>query len=374
MFATLLGYVCLQMFQRMGIPLLAGIAGPREHNIIQTVATSTGGLSTLFIGSVPAMYQLGLLNDEPTHDYWRLVTLTACSAFFGTAISIGMRRLVILDMARELQLTFPSAVAIATAIRNLHLRAKDGEVKKAVQILLISFVVALCWVISTSYAKGILFDWYPFWWFYVWGNYNNSAIFVLNWGFQTIEWTPLFLGYGMILGFNIAYSWYLGYVLAFGVIGPILVAHGHAQGIAYDPRYPDLVTFMALEIPDPLNYPSPRYWLLWSAILMMVTASLTNLVVNWKLLFVSVQYGYISAVRFFQTSITRIRQRESSFLARQVSRPMSHSRITDHSPKRDQVPALEFWVAVLLSTVLVCIIMGIQYVSNFASFTTSLRL
>lgn len=105
-----------------------------------------------------------------------------------------------------------------------------------------------------------------------------------------------FLGLVIIVGVNIAVSWLLGYVVAFGIIRPILVAKGAADGAAYSAEYPDLLTYMSLESPDPVHIQSPRYWLLWPAILVMVTASVTDLACRWKLFARSLHTTGLSAM------------------------------------------------------------------------------
>ena len=63
-------------------PILGGSFGPRENNIIQTAATASGGLSTVFVSAIPALYQLGLL-DNPRADFWRILSFTVVGGFFG---------------------------------------------------------------------------------------------------------------------------------------------------------------------------------------------------------------------------------------------------------------------------------------------------
>jgi len=55
-----------------------------------------------------------------------------------------------------------------------------------------------------------------------------------------------------------------------GIIGPTLVSKGMAHGVQIfsqgDPgyeRWKDLVSFNSFNLKDPINHPSPRYWLLW---------------------------------------------------------------------------------------------------------------
>lgn len=46
----------------------------------QTAATAAGGFGIIFIGGIPAMYQLGLL-DSPSKDIGKLIGFCAVSAF-----------------------------------------------------------------------------------------------------------------------------------------------------------------------------------------------------------------------------------------------------------------------------------------------------
>ncbi|KAL2850654.1 OPT superfamily oligopeptide transporter [Aspergillus pseudoustus] len=351
MLVAIVGYSLMQFCHWTSIPFLRGTFGPKEHALIQTVATSCGGLSTLFIAAVPAMYQLNLMGDNPTHDYWRLVTLTAASAFFGTAISAFMRKRFVIGLARELQLSYPTAVAVATTIRNFHQRTTgDRLFRKQTRVLLLVFAFCLVWVVGTSYATGILFDWYVFWWFYAWGGYNNAAVQAVNWGFQTIEWTPAFLGFGMLFHMNVAVSWMAGYIVAFGIVGPILVAKGMASGIAYSAEYPDLVTFMSLDSADPLNSPSPRYWLMWPAILVMITASVTDLACQWRVFGRSVRI----AARAAAASIGRWRRPQEG------RRPS----IANAPSGEQDVRWWENWGSLFLSSILTCVALGLQYHIN----------
>lgn len=78
-----------------------------------------------------------------------------------------------------------------------------AEAGKKIKALGLAFCVALVQRVTSYYAIGILFDWHVFTWFYIWSNYNNWAINIENWGW-IIEWTPAFLGSGMLVGLNTA--------------------------------------------------------------------------------------------------------------------------------------------------------------------------
>lgn len=76
---------------------------------MQTAATTSGGLSFIFISGIPALYQLGLMGASPEGDYWKLCTFTFVSAYYGLMFSVPMRRFFIHTAAREMKLTFPSS-------------------------------------------------------------------------------------------------------------------------------------------------------------------------------------------------------------------------------------------------------------------------
>ena len=60
-----------------------------------------------------------------------------------------------------------------------------------------------------------------------------------------------------------SWSFWGGSVLAWGIIGPAIVTTGKAFGIAISPLYPGYMNYMSMVLEDPVNAPSPRYWLVW---------------------------------------------------------------------------------------------------------------
>lgn len=91
LFGAIVGFAVLKSLgraipEKSWIPF-GGDFGPRENNIVQTAATASGGLSSVFISGIPALYQLGLLSPTPQQDFWRLVPLTICGGYFGFAFS-----------------------------------------------------------------------------------------------------------------------------------------------------------------------------------------------------------------------------------------------------------------------------------------------
>lgn len=160
-------------------------------------------------------------------------------------------------------------------------QAVTGEAiaKKKMKGLSIAFVAALLLRVVSQYALGILWDWHFFTWFYIWGHFKNQALAVENWGWY-LEFTPAFIGSGMLVGLNVSISFLAGSILAWGIIGPALVHNNKAFGIPLDggdPKWEGLVTFASLGAKATRkDYPSPRYWLLWPGVLLMIVVSFTG--------------------------------------------------------------------------------------------------
>lgn len=285
-FGTIVGFAVCKFFEKSlkHVPLLGGEFGPQENAILQTSAVAAGGLSSVFISAFPAMYQLKLL-DSPQQDYGKIVALTAIAGYFGYFFSTPLRKFFIIYVARELRLVFPTPSAVAVTIRSMH-SAVGGEAaaKAKVKALGYAFAFATILRVVSQYALGILWDWHIFTWFFIWGKYNNAAIDVENWGWY-FEWTPAFIGSGMLVGLNVGISFFSGAVLAWGIIGPVLVRTGAAFGAAAseDPKWADYISYFSLSSTFATkDHPSPRYWLLWPGVLCMIVVSLVELACQYK--------------------------------------------------------------------------------------------
>lgn len=74
--------------QREDPTLLLLIEPPTSLGTIQSAATAAGGLTTLFVAAVPAMYHLGLMTT-PRQDMNRLFLLTTITAFYGLFFAVS---------------------------------------------------------------------------------------------------------------------------------------------------------------------------------------------------------------------------------------------------------------------------------------------
>jgi OPT family oligopeptide transporter len=291
MFGAIFGYGIISIISKAvpkNFPILGGDFGPQENSIVQAAATGSMGAAGLLVAALPAMYQLGLMSPDPKDDIGPLFTLTLVCSFFGIFFVTPLRRFFIIQVARELNLMFPTATATALTIRSMHAAKAGGVAMKKLYGLMIAFVAALVHRVASYYAIGILYDWHIFTWFYIWGGYNNWAINIENWGWM-IEWTPAFIGSGFLIGMNSAISYFMGGFLAWGIIGPVLVHYGECIGhnlMPDDEKWGDWMTFSRMSNLGK-EKPSPRFWLLWPGVMIMVCVSLGELFIQYKVIWVA---------------------------------------------------------------------------------------
>jgi uncharacterized oligopeptide transporter (OPT) family protein len=253
------------------------------------------------------MYGLNLLST-PTQDFGKLVALGVVCGFYGMFFAVPLRKFYILRQ----RLIFPEATATSIAIRTLH----SSPEKARLQIICLSvcFAAGFVWNCAREWAPGIMSQWNFFYWISLFA--GPKIIAAHNWNFGTTDNSPAMLGIGIIIGLNGALSLYGGCILAWGVLGPITVATGLTAGTEIQEGYWNY--FQG-------KYGSPRYWLLWPGVLMMICASVTEVLMNYKGLWEGIKLGSID----LYNTIRR--------------RPMSaESSLDDPASPSEQVP---IWVS-----------------------------
>ncbi|KAJ8516758.1 hypothetical protein ONZ45_g5972 [Pleurotus djamor] len=362
LFGAIFGFAILKPFARI-IPesgilgrFLGGSFGPKENCTVQSAATASGGLGILFVSAVPAMYRLGLLSELPQQDVGKLIALTTCAGFFGVFFVIPLRRYYIIKQ----KLTFPTPAATAYTIRSLH-NGRTGAIsaKKKSLALLYTFIVTFVYKVMTGYAPGVIYDWHIGWTLFRLG--FTSIISLENYGWW-IEFTPAFYGAGMLSGLNASWSFFGGSVLAWGIIAPSLVKNGLAVGVAVSEEFPELMSYNALSFSDPTRYvtsPSPRYWLLWPGVLVMLVYSFTDIFVSLLPFFASLaKPGALSGLN----PRTWVGSRELD--------PEDE----DQTPMEDRIPFSWWSIGLFLSTVMCCAILATQFHMNVGEAILALLL
>ncbi|KAH0839377.1 OPT oligopeptide transporter protein-domain-containing protein [Lanmaoa asiatica] len=347
LFGSIFGFAILKPLST-SVPtyLGGGYFGPKENNVVQAAASAAGSLGLLFTSGFPAAYQLGLLSAHPSQDIGRLFTFTICCAFFGLAFSIPLRKFYIL----KLKLVFPSGVAAAYTIRSLHVGKNAARnAKRKTKALILAFCFAITLRVVSEYAPGVLWDWHLF---YTLNRIGwTSAIRAESWGWVW-EWTPAFIGAGMLTGVNASYSFLGGSFLAWAIIGPIIVSTGKAFGIPVNDKIPGYMNYASMSLTDPINHPSPRYWLVWPGTLMLLCTSFAEVGCNWKSIY--------AAIRTMVSSITKRLRKEPL----DADKPTREDHFADPVPADERVP-LWMWGSVLILSIIVsCVVMGVQFGQN----------
>lgn len=338
-----------------------GPFGPKENCTVQTAATSAGGMGIIFVSAVPAMYRLGLMSQFPSADIGKLLALTVSSAFFGVFFAIPLRKYYILKE----KLMFPTPTATAFTIRALHAGRSGAEAARKKSIgLASSFGAAFVFKVASGYLPGIIWDWHIGWTFYRLG--WTSMIQLDNFGWWP-EFTPAFFGAGMLSGMNASWSFFGGFVLAWGIIAPSIIHTGVAVGVQRDPdNFPEVYSYQAMKfktLDAYIHAPSPRYWLLWPGVLIMLVCSFAELAMSSRGMFSNLG-GIGSSIL---SSMRRWRTRGD---------PNSIHAEEDNDPSRpeDRVPTWAWTSGIALSLIMTCALLATQFSLNVGEVILALVL
>ncbi|EGO52231.1 hypothetical protein NEUTE1DRAFT_118689 [Neurospora tetrasperma FGSC 2508] len=366
MFGAIFGYGIIKMMSKSGqVPIIGGAFGPQENSIIQAAATGAGGISGIFVAGIPAMYQLGAMgeNATPQKDIGAIFTITLVCSFLGLFYVTPLRKFFVVQVARELKLIFPTPTAVALTIRSMHAGAAGSiEAMKKLKCLGLAFGAALAHRIGSYYAIGILYDWHVFTWIHIWSGYKSWALNIESWGWY-FEWTPAFIGSGILIGLNPAISMFAGSFMAWGIIGPVLVHYGECighQSYPDDPRWDSLYNFFSLHNLGK-GTPSPRYWLLWPGVMVMVCSSMAELLVQYKVIWFGLKSSWQqTCVSINDTLVAR--GKTNSFFSKQAAKVVrTGEEVEDPAKANEQVKHWHWIVGLIVSMVIAMIIFHFQW-------------
>ncbi|KAG5976498.1 hypothetical protein E4U55_007301 [Claviceps digitariae] len=273
--------------------------GPHENNLVQTVATASAGLSNAFVSAIPATYQLGLLST-PSEDLVRILLLTAAGAYFGLLSVVSLRKFFIeKKSARDLNLVFPSSTVTALTIRSLHSAASRASTAvRQMRVTFWAFALAGGLRVLSPLATGVFWEWHVFTWLRAANVFTSFSMAAESWGWF-VEWTPAMVGSGMLVDVNVA-KHPADYCIR-AVTGPYIVLRGIAFGtpVTSDPYWAGLMSYSSMAGGfASADRPSPRYWLLWPGVALMLSVSLTGLLCQWYSMIRS--NGGVSISRFLE--------------------------------------------------------------------------
>ncbi len=189
-------------------------AGILENNIVQTVASSAGTLSSI-IFVLPGLIMIGWWTDFP---YWTTFGICAAGGILGVMFSIPLRRALVVQSS----LPFPEGVAAAEVLKvGTETRAGAQEAKAGFAVIVISTLVSAAHtaLIGAKLLSGELAAYF---------RVGSSATGIAG------GLSFALLGAGHLVGLSVGAAMFCGFLIAWGVATPILTGLHPAQGAAVD--------------------------------------------------------------------------------------------------------------------------------------------
>ncbi len=174
------------------------------------------------------------------------------------------------------------------------------------------------------------------------------------------EWTPAFIGVGLLVPINSSISFVGGSALAWAVIGPALVATNRAFGRAISSDSPGYFNYANMVLDDPVNAPSPKYWMIWPGCAVLLCASMAEIAGNGSAVIRSMALAIEPAVHRARVLISRGRNRghEADIVGEKVDE------FHDPVPEHEQVPWWMWSGGLAIGTVLTMVVMKVQFGQN----------
>lgn len=236
-----------------------------ENYTMSSAASAAGYMSSAgLVSALPALY----LSAGRVLEWWEIMLWLSAVSFLGVFMAIPLKRqLINID-----QLPFPSGIATAETLKSLHTEGA-AAIQKAKALMwgaVIGGILSLWkegfpaiggWIESRfkrpelgKQISGLAFpEEFPI----APGEGAHTLLEKYTIGF---EGSLIMVAAGAIMGIRVGISLFVGAILYYGVLGPILVKEGIAE-----PGYRGIVS-----------------WTLWPATAMMVTSGLLSFALRWR--------------------------------------------------------------------------------------------
>ncbi len=224
-----------------------------ENNCMQSTASSAGYSTG---GTLVSAFAAYIMINQHSLPLPLMLAWVFLLAVLGVTMAIPMKR----QMINVEQLRFPSGVAAAETLRALHSHGAKGM--RAARALGIAGLLAALNDFWTEGLRLISAKLEPYSLETVVGRLNE-AVFGKVWMGRTVllDWEPVFIASGAIMGLRVSASMLLGAVLCWMVFVPQLQQHHIATGNSYR----ELVS-----------------WTLWGGVACMVTSGLFSFALQWR--------------------------------------------------------------------------------------------
>jgi len=224
--AALLGFAICRLLRTQSSVL--------ENNNIMTMASAAGSIG-IMVSAIPALMLLGY-NFSALQLFIWIILINLLGVLFAVPLR---KQFVVIE-----KLPFPSGTACAEAIKAMYAHGADAA-KKAKSLLLTSLFSG----VVTWFRDGV-----PA----IIPAITNLPLTIGQYALQQVRlalnWSPMLLGVGFLVGARIGVSLLLGAIIGWMVLGPILADAHVIEG------------FTVRQI---------RNWNMWAAIALMVSAGFT---------------------------------------------------------------------------------------------------
>jgi len=306
LFATMLGGVFMK-------PYLAvfsyfnekhSLLGPKEHCCFQSAATASGALQGGLTAGVIGLFWIQFdeeLGDQRKMGFKGLAMenvvgiflLVAAAVGFGVFMAVPYRTVFIINQ----NLQFPDGLAAAEIIKSMYKKGRDKAQEliqaKKIKIMMWSFVIGLVlYMLSVFFAKSITWPIFhnlsgcgasqtpfgclknpplvggqgPFKNETLPGPVFKEMALAAAWGWQ-LSFDPILMGTAFIVPHHVNIWFFVGAVLAFGIIGPVALQNGD---------YP-----IGMDMKQALMY-IKKHTIYWPAIFVVLVASFVNVALEYK--------------------------------------------------------------------------------------------
>ncbi len=240
------------LWQGLASAKLARPWGLLENNINQTAASAAASMPSA--GLVAAVPALALLTGQ-TLSWIELVCWTASVSLFGVAAAALLRhQLLVVDA-----LPFPFGVAIGETLKEMY--ASTRVAAERLRMFLVGALVGSASVLVIKLADLGMLSARAAWAI----KHSDRTVSLKNLGFA-LDPSPLMLAVGALVGPRIGTSLLLGTILSWGLLAPV------ALDASWTTPGPNA---------DVLWYGALNRWMVWPAVAVTVSASLTGFL--WKL-------------------------------------------------------------------------------------------
>ena len=165
----------------------------------------------------------------------------------------------------------------------------------------------------------------------------------------------------MLVPLNSSVSFVGGSALAWAIIGPALVASNVAFGIPATAtgKFPEYLNYANMVLDDPVNAPSPKYWMIWPGCAVLLCSSFAEIVANGGAVFRSLSVGMGPTAEAVKRFVLGRRRRDLD----KSDKPMVDE-FPDPAPLEEQTPWWMWISGLTIGSIITIVIMRYQFGQN----------